>query len=184
VLAKSPKIFERIAQLTARASQETARIIAKSEKQVAKAEDQLLTGVAVTRAWVLLALQRNIEEARADKQYGVVKSSVELAAKVAGVYVERTDHKIDFPTDLAQCTDEQLVALENLVLTLNYGPDDAKKREVRRRLELEAGMIVDTTVEKVGETPRSPEATSGNYVQEDPATPFPDSRPSGQTEEW
>lgn len=142
-LSRDPQVIARITQLTARIAQATAKVIQEAEDKTT----EVFEAVAVTRAWVIRILQRNIEEARLAQQYGVVKQSVELAAKVAGVYVERTDHRIEFPTDLSQCTEEQLQALYNLELQLLYGSDEAAKRQAKRKLELEAGLVVDTTAE-------------------------------------
>lgn len=142
-LATKKYIQERIVALTAMGSQEIAKIAMEASKNGI----ELPESITVTRTWVIRVLQRNIEEARLAQQYGVVKQSVELAAKVAGVYVERTDHRIEFPTDLAQCTEEQLQALYNLELQLLYGSDEAAKLQAKRKLELEAGLVVDTTAE-------------------------------------
>src|SRR5712692_1684792 len=146
VLAKSPKIIARIAQLTARVSQAAAIIMAKGEKQAAKVEDQFVTGVAVTRAWVLQVLVRNIEEARADKQYAVVKSTVELAAKVAGVYVEKAETSVVWNGDPAILTEEQLNNLLNHFLKV-AGYDTPEKIEAARR-KAALGQTVDVATVK------------------------------------
>jgi hypothetical protein len=39
---------------------------------------------------------RNVEDARLDKQFGVIKSTVELIAKMVDVYVEKFEHYIKY----------------------------------------------------------------------------------------
>jgi hypothetical protein len=99
---------------------------------------------SVTRQWVIEQLVRNVEDARADKQYSVVVKSVELAARVAQVWTPTEERKISFPKDLSQATDEELEAFQEMIL----GPDEAQRKRLLRRLELERGVVIEGKVER------------------------------------
>lgn len=135
-----PWVRSRITELVAVVADAQGAVIASRTNNT-----ELLKAVSVSKNYVLNILIRNIEEARADKQYATVKSSVELLAKVAGIYIEGIKHTYDFPTDLGQCTEEQLKVLEELLLTLAYGQDEARKRMERKRLEAAAGLVIEAT---------------------------------------
>lgn len=141
-LDKRPEIQARIAEIVGELAEKQALALPSMVQDA-----RLLKAVTVQKNYVLNVLIRNIEEARAAGQYAVVKGSVELLAKVSGVYIEGIKHTYDFPTDLSQCTEEQLKALSDLLLTLRFGQDEGRKREAQKRLELEAGLVIDAVPE-------------------------------------
>lgn len=73
--------------------------------------------------------------------------SYELCGKELKMFQERATVRFELPRNLTELNDDELEALKDLLLTLTYGDDEARKREAARRLEAEAGMVIEASAE-------------------------------------
>lgn len=144
-LAKRPDIKARIEDLRTSGNQVAA------------------TTVGITKAWVIEGLQRTIEEARADKQYAVVRGCLtDIGKELFHMFVER--HEIDWleqfkraaqnPQDLS---DEEL---ERLSAALDGTGAKQKK-------EIEAGPVVDVEAQVMENVGGVEQQSGGGVAQKD-----------------
>jgi hypothetical protein len=98
-LAKHPKVFARIAELTGAMAQQTASAL-KNLPEIKQ--------IAITRGWVIEGLRKTIEAAFGDKQYATARGCYMDIAKVSGVYTERVETKEVWNGDPKTLTDQQL----------------------------------------------------------------------------
>ena len=117
-LAARPRVNARIAELREKVAQESAR----QEHQIART-------IVVTKDWAIEQLWRNVQDARADQQYSTVKSTIELMAKIADVYIERQNHRHEV-LDLSLYTDEEI----DLLLMIAKKQPGAKVIDIPRSL--------------------------------------------------
>ena len=102
-------------------------------QESARQEHQIARTIVVTKDWAIEQLWRNVRDARADQQYSVVKSTIELMAKVADVYIERQNHRHEV-LDLSLYTDEEI----DLLLMLAKKQPGAKVIDIPRSLPPQA----------------------------------------------
>ncbi len=103
----------------------------------------VVTTAVISKQWVIDTLVQNIRDAREDKQYAVVKSSVELIGKHLEMFIDRSDHTIHWDGDLSGLSDQQLDRITFQLERLAYGDDRARAEAARRKALLEAGAVVD-----------------------------------------
>lgn len=131
-LAKKPEIIARVNELRARVDQ------------------QFITSAVVTKEWWVLGIQNTMEQARAKDKFSEVFKGYELLGKHMR-FLDRAAENIDWDGDLSKLNDDQLVALASYFERIAFNGDKEKIEEARKRAQIEAGQIVDTTATLVEE---------------------------------
>jgi len=155
-LDNDPRVKARIAELSARVEQAT------------------ITASGISKSWVIDELIKNIADARAEKQYAVVRQCLVDIGKELRMFVERTEHTEIWNGDPATLTEGQLNNLIEKLETLAYGDDRAALERDKRRALREAGMISAAAAEVIEVQPE----------QGDPNAKSEESNETTQGESW
>ncbi len=99
-----------------------------------------VNNAAIDKEWVIDGLARNIVDARADKQYGVVKSCYELIGKELNMFTREASVAELWDGDLTSLTDAQLDRMAKYCE--QFLPPD-RIEYYRQRCALEEGPVID-----------------------------------------
>lgn len=115
---------------------------------------QTVTHLAITKEIISREMWETYRAARDLKQLSTARQAlVDLGGELFGMFVKKTETKIDLPTDPAQLTDSQLLQLQHWMERMRYGDDQQAIQEARKRaglLEIE-GPVTDVVPEKKNE---------------------------------
>lgn len=68
--------------------------------------------------------------------------AIEVLGKYKG-YLAENKQPYKLPSDISQCTEQELDWMVDAILTVFYGTDEAKKASVKKRLAAEAGLVIE-----------------------------------------
>jgi hypothetical protein len=119
------------------------------QELIPRVSDMAAKTVGISKAWVIEELIQNIADARAEKQYGVVRACLVDIGKELRMFIERSEHTEIWNGDPATLTEGQLNNLIEKLETLAYGDDRAALERDKRRALREAGLISAASAEVV-----------------------------------
>lgn len=124
------------------------KVAARIAELVQRAEEHVATSVAVSKDWVVQGLIRTIDEARAEKQFSVVRQCFVDIGKELGMFTERVENTLKWDGDPAKLGDRELGTLTLYLEKLGYGEKLEVIKEERRKVLMAAGLMIEGSVDK------------------------------------
>lgn len=131
-------------------------IKARVEEIQNKMEQRTIATVSVSIEWVIQGLIQNIEDAREEKQFGVVRQCFVDIGKHLGGFIDRVDSTIQYPEDISSLNDKQRTTVMRWLARMAY-PDDPAAAEAA--LQLPSGTEVIEGKAEVNETKKEEETS-------------------------